>query len=76
MTILVWAETILMLRKGRRPGQAEGLGKWLCPIARQAPLSMGFSRQEYWHGLQCPAPEDLPNPGMELASLPSPALVT
>ena len=31
----------------------------------QAPLSMGFSRQEYWNGLPCPPPGDLPNPGME-----------
>ena len=33
--------------------------------ARQAPPSMGFSRQEYWTGLPCPSPGDLPNPGME-----------
>ena len=33
--------------------------------AHQAPLSMGFSRQEYWSGLPCPPPGDLPNPGME-----------
>ena len=31
----------------------------------QAPLSMGFSRQEYWSGLPCPPPGDLPNPGIE-----------
>ena len=30
-----------------------------------APLSMGFFRQEYWSGLPCPPPEDLPNPGIE-----------
>ena len=40
----------------------------------QAPLSVGFSRQEYWSGLPCPSPGDLPNPGTELASLMSPAL--
>ena len=34
-------------------------------VARQAPLSMGFSRQEYWSGLPFPTPGDLPNPGME-----------
>ena len=34
-------------------------------IALQAPLSMGFSRQEYWRGLLCPPPGDLPNPGIE-----------
>ena len=32
-------------------------------VAYQAPLSMGFSRQEYWSGLPCPSPGDLPNPG-------------
>ena len=31
----------------------------------QAPLSMGFSRQEYWSGLPFPSPEDLPNPGIK-----------
>ena len=35
-------------------------------VARQAPLSMGFSRQEYWSGLSFPPPEDLPNPGIKL----------
>ena len=34
-------------------------------VACQAPLSMGFSRQEYWSGLPFPSPEDLPNPGIE-----------
>ena len=42
--------------------------------ACQAPLSMGFSRQEYWSGLPCPPPGDLPNPGIEPPSLKSPAL--
>ena len=32
--------------------------------ARQAPLSMGFCRQEYWSGLPCPPPEDLPDTGI------------
>ena len=36
--------------------------------ARQAPLSMGFSRQEYWSGLPCPPPGDLPHPGIEARS--------
>jgi len=35
---------------------------------------MGFSREEYWSGLPFPSPGDLPNPGMESASLASPAL--
>ena len=47
----------------------------LWTIARQAPLSIGFSRQEYWSGLPCPPPAGgLPDPGIEPASLPSPAL--
>ena len=43
-------------------------------IAHQAPLSMGFSRKEYWRGLLSPPPRDLPNPGIEPMSLASPAL--
>ena len=35
------------------------------PLRLMAPLSMGFSRQEYWSGLSCPPPEYLPNPGTE-----------
>ena len=46
----------------------------LWSVARQAPLSMGFSRQEYWSGLPCPPPGDLPDPGIEPASVMSPAL--
>ena len=34
-------------------------------VARQAPLSMGFSRQEYWSGLPCPPPGIIPNPGIK-----------
>ena len=37
----------------------------LMDVARQAPLSMGFSRQEYWSGLPCLPPRDLPKPGIE-----------
>ena len=43
-------------------------------LACQAPLSMGFPRQEYWSGLPCPPPGDLPNPGIKATSLMSPAL--
>ena len=43
-------------------------------VAHQAPLFMGFSRQEYWSGLPCPPPEDLPDPGIEPMSPASPAL--
>jgi len=37
----------------------------LWTVAHQAPLSMGFSRQEYWGGLSFLSPEDLPDPGVE-----------
>ena len=40
-------------------------------VAHQAPLSMGFSRQEYWSELPWPPPGDLPEPGIELRSLVS-----
>ena len=43
-------------------------------VASQDPLSMGFPRQEYWRGLPFPPPGDLPDPGIESASLVSPAL--
>ena len=50
----------------------------LCPtlmtpwtVARQAPLSMGFPRQEYWSDLPSPPPGDLPDPGIEPTSLVS-----
>ena len=46
----------------------------LWTIACQAPLSMGFSRQEYLSGLPCPPPGDLPSPGIEPTSPTSPAL--
>jgi len=54
---------------------------WSCPlfvtlwtIGLKAPLSMGFSRQEYWSGLPFPSAEDLPNPGIKPTSLMSSAL--
>ena len=43
-------------------------------VAQQAPLSMGFPRQEYWNGLPFPAPGDLSNPGIKPTSLLSPTL--
>ena len=46
----------------------------LWTAARQAPLSMGFSRQQYWSGLPCLPPGDLPNPGVKPGSLMSPTL--
>ena len=46
----------------------------LWTAARQAPLSMGFSRQEYCSGLLCPPPGDLPDPGIKLVAPLAPAL--
>ena len=45
----------------------------LWTVACQAPLSNGFSRQEYWSGLPFPSPRDLQYPGIELGSLATPA---
>ena len=46
----------------------------LWTVAHQAPLSMGFFKQEYWSGLPSPPPGDLPDPGIEPMSSASPAL--
>ena len=46
----------------------------LCIVAHQAPLSMRFSRQEYWSGLPSPPPGDLPDPGIKSVSPASSAL--
>ena len=43
-------------------------------VARQVPLSMGFSRQEYWSGLPCPPPGELPDPRIKPVSPVAPAL--
>ena len=43
-------------------------------VAHKAPQSMGFPWQEYWNGLPFPTPRDLPDPGIEPASLMSPVL--
>ena len=43
-------------------------------IAREAHLSMGFPKQEYWSGLPFPTPGDLPDLGVELVSRMAPAL--
>ena len=45
-----------------------------CTVACWAPLSMEFSRQEYWSKFPFPTPEDLPDPGIELMALMSPTL--
>ena len=53
-----------------------GVGSFATPwtVSHQVPLSMGFSRQEYWSGLPLPTPGDLPDPGIKPTSLVSPAL--
>ena len=43
-------------------------------VAHQAPLSMGFTRQEYWSGLPCPSPGHLPDSGINPMTPASPAL--
>ena len=43
-------------------------------VAHKAPLSMGFSKQEYWSGLPCSPLGDLPNPRVKLASPMTPVL--
>ena len=43
-------------------------------VAYQGPLSMGFSRQEYWSGLPFPSPGDLPDPGIKPTALMSVSL--
>ena len=48
----------------------------LWTVVRQAPLSMGFSRLEYWGSWPCPPPRDLPNPGIEPGSTVSPTLAS
>ena len=65
----------------------QGMGRWMhakslqsclicnpMTVACQAPLSMGFSWQEYCSGLPCPPPRDLPDSGIKPTSLSSPAL--
>ena len=54
-SIMCWASSFSRVRLFATPWTA----------ARQAPLSMGFSRQEYWSRLPCPPPGDLPDPGTE-----------
>ena len=86
--LLVWAMTCLSkklsplrvtgsrIRPGVRAKSLQScLFATLWTIARQAPLSMRFSRQKYWRGLPSPPPGYLPDPGIEPVSLISPALV-
>ena len=65
-------QTVNQLSVLRCSVMSESVTPWI--VAHQAPLFMGFSRLEYWSGLPCPPPGDLPNPGTEPGSLMSPAL--
>ena len=65
----------MRIRRLKRCGGAGGLVPQSCPtlvtswtIAHQAPLSMGFSRQESWSGFPFPSPGDLPDPGIKPGS--------
>ena len=71
-TTSVTVEAKSHLQQHHSCGGGGGLVTKLCPtlaipwtVACQAPLSMGFSRQEYWSGLPSPSPGDLPGPGIE-----------
>ena len=65
-----WRERLL-LQEWSRSVVSDSVTPWTAVC--QAPLSMKFSRQEYWSRLHCSSPEDLPHPGIELQadSLPS-----
>ena len=60
--------------KGVTEDEMVGWHHWHWTVASQAPLSMEFSRQEYWSGLPFPFPGNLPNPGIKSMSLKSPKL--
>jgi len=75
----------LWLQEARGWNNGTRVCAWICfsrvwlfvtlwTIVRQAPLSMGFSRQEYWRGLPFSLPGHLSHPGIELVSLVSPSL--
>ena len=72
-TALSWLVYVLYSRSVRvGPVVSDSATPWT--VARQAPPSMGFSRQEYWSGLPFPSPGDLPDPGIEPVSPESSAL--
>ena len=61
--------SFLFLLSGRSVVSDSFVTPWT--VACQAPLSMGFSRQEYWSELPFPSPGDLPNPGIEPVTFPA-----
>ena len=60
-----WASLIAQLVKNLPAVQETWILATLWTVAHQAPLSMGFSKQDYWSGLLCPYPGDLPDSGIE-----------
>ena len=58
-----WWVCMLLLQSSLTLGESLDYTPWTADC--QDPLSMGFSRQEYWRGLPCPPPGDLPDPGIE-----------
>ena len=79
--------TVTGISEEKKEGKQRGLKFFFCyslshvplfvtpgTVACQAPLSMGFSRLEYWSGLPFPSPGNLPDPGIQPVSLTSPAL--
>ena len=71
---LLWSLTLGLPAPFRNTGDLSALPTLCDPMAHQVPLSVEFSRQEYWSGLSFPSPGDLPNPGIEPLSLLSLAL--
>ena len=72
-----WPPTHVLLGHGSAKSLSvvsESLWPHGLTVAHQAPLSMGFSRQEHWSGLPFPTPGDLPNPEIQAVSLIIPAL--
>ena len=61
-----WAAVYGVAQSWTRLKQLSSSSSWT--VAHQAPLSMEFSRQEYWNGLPCPSPGDLPSPGIKSRS--------
>ena len=68
MTSIKEKGTLLMCARVLSPFDRVRLYATLWTVAHQAPLSMGFSRQEHWCRLPCPPPGDLPDPGNEPTS--------
>ena len=67
--IVLWISAILSPLCVCVPSRFSHIQRFVtpCTVARQAPLSMEFSRQEFWSVLPCPSLEDLPDPGIEPA---------